>query len=164
MYNQLYDYFDNLLFTSQCVFRKGYGAQRCLLVMIERFKETIDMGNEFGGLLSDLSKAFDCINHPLLIAKLYNYGVSPFSINMIFSYLSNRTHRTKSSECFSERSRIEHGVPKGSILGPLPFNIDLIDLFYECEEINIASYADDTTPCSCARDIQTVSSELKNFL
>ena len=82
---------------------------------------------------------------------------------MIFTYLSNRTHRTKINECFSERSRIEHGVPQGSILGPLLFNIDLIDLFYECEESNIASYADDTTPYSCARDTQTVISELKSL-
>ena len=129
--------------------------------MIEKFKEAIDRGYEFGALLTDLSKAFDCINHPLLIAKLYNYGVSPLSINLIFSYLNNRTHRTKINNCFSEKSRIEHGVPQGSILGPLLFNIDLIDLFYECEESNIASYADDTTPYSCARDTQTVISELK---
>ena len=97
------------------------------------------------------------------MAKLYNYGVSPLSINKIFSYLNSRTHRTKINECFSERSRIEHGVPQGSILGPLLFNIDLIDLFYECEESNIASYADGTTPCSCARDTQTVISELKSL-
>ena len=85
--------------------------------------------------------------------------MSPLSIN-IFSYLNNRTHRTKINECFSERSRIEHGVPQGSILGPLLFNIDFIDLLYECEESNIASYADDTTRYSCARDTQTVISEL----
>ena len=65
----------------------------------------------------------------------------------------------KINECFSERSSIELGVPQSSILGPLLFNIDLIDLFYECEESNIASYADDTTPYSCARDTQTVISE-----
>ena len=78
---------------------------------------------------------------------------------MIFTYLSNRTHRTKINECFSERPRIEHGVPQGSILGPLLFNIDLIDLLFECEESNIASYADDTTLYSCTRDTQTVISE-----
>ena len=50
------------------------------------------MSNEFGALLIDLSKAFDCINHPLLIDKFYNYGVSPLPINMIFSYLSDQTH------------------------------------------------------------------------
>ena len=159
MYNQLYDYFDNVPFPSQSGFWKGYSAQHCLLVMIEKFKETI--GNEFGSLLTDLSKAFDCINHPLLTAKLYNYGLSPLSINMMFSYLSNQTHQTKINECFSDRSRIEHGGPQGSFLGSLLFNINSIDLFYECEESNIASYADDTTPYSCARDTNTVISELK---
>ena len=92
MYNQLYEYFDNILFPSQCGFRKGYSAQHCRLVVIKKFKEAIDRGNEFGALLTDLSKAFDCINHPLLIAKLYNYGVSSLSINMIFSYFNNWTH------------------------------------------------------------------------
>ena len=77
MYNQLYDYFGNILFPNQCGFRKGYSAQLCLLVMIEKFKEAIDKSNEFGALLTDISKAFYCINHPLLMAKLYNYGVSP---------------------------------------------------------------------------------------
>ena len=101
MYNQLHDYFDNILFPSQCGFQKGYSAQQCLLVMIEKFKETIGRGNEFGALLADLSKAIDCINHPLPIAKLYNYGVSSLAINMIFSYLINRTHQTKIDECFS---------------------------------------------------------------
>ena len=131
--------------------------------MIKTFKEAIDRGNEFAALLSDLSKAFDYINHPLLIAKLYNYGVSPLSINMIFSYFSNQAYRTKINGCFSERSRIEHGVLQGSILGHLLFNIDLIDLFYECEESNIASYADDTTKYSCTRDTQTVIYELKSL-
>ena len=163
MYNQLYEYFDNILFPSQCGFRKGYSAQHCLLVMIEKFKEAIDRGYEFDALLTDFSKAFDFINHPFLMAKLYNYAVSPLSINTIFSYLNNRTYRTKINECFSERSRIEHGVLQGSILGPLLFNIDLIDLFYECEESNIATYADDITPCFCARDTQTVISKLKSL-
>ena len=163
MYNQIYEYFDNILFPSQCGFRKGYSAQHFTLVIIEKIKEAMDRGYEFVALLTDLSKAFDCINHPLLFAKVYSYGVSPLSINMIFSYLNNRTYRTKINECFSERSRTEHGVPQGSKLGPLLFNIDLIDLFYECEESNIASYADDTTSYSCARDTQIVISELKSI-
>ena len=59
-------------------------AEHCLLVMIEKLKEAIDRGNEFGAPITDLSKAFDCINHPPLNVKLYNYGVSPLSVNMSF--------------------------------------------------------------------------------
>ena len=79
---------------------------------------------------------------------------------MIYSYLSNRTQRIKINENFSNRTDIEFGVPQGSVLGPVLFNIDMIDLFYECEDANVASYADDTTPYSCATDIPIVALEL----
>ena len=97
--------------------------------MIEKFKEAVERRNKLGAVLTDLSKALDCINHPLLIARMYNYGVSPLSIKMTFSYLSNLTHRTKIEESFSERFRIEHGLRQGSILGPLLFSIDLTEIF-----------------------------------
>ena len=85
-----------MLLSSQCGFQCGKGIVLNIeKVMIKKVKEAIDRGNEFGALLTDLSKAFDCINHPLLITKLYNYGMSPLTINMIFSYLNNRTHRTQ---------------------------------------------------------------------
>ena len=95
------NYFENILFPSHCGFRKGNSAQNCLLVMIEKFKEAIDGGDKFGGLFTDLSKAFDCINHPLFIAKIDSYGVSAMSIKTIFSYLSNHTQRTKIKNSFS---------------------------------------------------------------
>ena len=152
------------LFPSQCGFRKDCSVQYCLPAMIEKCKEAIERGSEFGALLTDLSKAFVCTNHQLLVAKLHNYEVPPLSINMIFSYLRNRTHQTKINECFSERSRIEHCVPQGSFLDPLIFNTDLTDLLFGCEESNVASYADDITPYPCARDTQKVNSEsLTNF-
>ena len=66
IYNQLYDYFDDILSTSQCGFRKGHSTQHCLFVILEKFKEFVDKGNEFGALLTDLSKPFDCIDHKLL--------------------------------------------------------------------------------------------------
>ena len=161
LYHQLSKYFDSLLATNQCGFRKGFSSQYCLLVMLEKFKEAIDRGNQFGALLTDLSKAFDYIDHKLLITKLYEYGVSSSALNVISSYLKRRTQRTKINDCFSARSSIEYGVPQSSILGPLLFNINMIDLFYECEEDDIANYAEDATPYSCGTDIPTVISELQ---
>ena len=131
IYIQLYDYFDKILLPSQCGFCNGYSSQHCLLTMLENFKKFADDGNEFGVLLSDLSKAFDCTDHTLLISKLFCYGVSPSALNLIHSYLSNRTQRIKINNSFSRRSSKEYGVPHGSVIGPLLFNIDLTDLFYE---------------------------------
>ena len=82
IYNQFYDYFDNILSPSQCGFCKGHSTQHCLLVMLEKFKESVDKGNEIGALLTDLSKKFDWIDHKLLVAKLFWYGVSPSSLNL----------------------------------------------------------------------------------
>ena len=162
IYNQLYDYFDDILSPSQCGFPKGHSTQHCLLVMLEKFKESVDKGNEFGAILADLSKAVDCIDHKLLISKLFCYGVSPSSLNLIFSNLSNRTQRVKIKTSYSGKSTIKYGVLQGSILGPLLFNIDLIDLFFECDNSEIASYADDTTPYSCADDIPSVITQLQS--
>ena len=69
IYNQLYDYFNGILSPSQYGFHKGYSTQYCLPVTLETFEESVDKGNEFGDLLTDLSKAFDCIDHKLFIAK-----------------------------------------------------------------------------------------------
>ena len=160
LYDKLSKYFDSLLATNQCEFREGFSS---LLVMLENFKESIVRGNQFGALSTELSKAFDCIDHKILIAKLSEYCVLSSPLNVISSYLKHKTQRTKINDCFSTRSNIEYGVPQGSILGPLLFNINMIDLFYECEENDITNYADDTTPYSCSTDIPTVISELQDI-
>ena len=63
IYNQLYQYFENILFPSHCGSRKGYSTQHCLLLLTEKFQEAIDRGNQFGALLTDLSKTFDSLDH-----------------------------------------------------------------------------------------------------
>ena len=83
-------------------------------------------------------------------------------LNLIFSYLSNQTQRVKNKTRYSDKSSIEYGVPQDSILGPLLFNIDLIDLFFECDDSEIASYVDDTTPYFCTDDISSVIMQLQS--
>ena len=145
LYDQISDYFQNIFSKYQCGFRKGYSAQHCLLVMIEKWKKMVDWGGVLGALLTDLSKAFDCIPHDLIIAKLAAYGFQMDALKLMYDYLSNRKQRVKMNEEFSPWSDMKYGVPQGSILGPLLFNIHLCDLFYFLEDIDIASYADDTT-------------------
>ena len=145
LYDQVSDYFGDISSKYQCAFRKGYSAQHCLLVMIEKWKQMIDCGEVFGALLTDLSKAFDCIPHDLIIAKLEAYAFQMDVLKLIDDYLSNRKQRVKMNEEFSPWSDIEYGVPQESILGRLLFNMQLCVLFYFLEGIDITSYANDTT-------------------
>ena len=145
-----------------CGFRKGYNTQHCLMVMLEKWKKALDKRNIAGALLTDLSKAFDCLNHELLIAKLEAYGFSYSSLNTICSYLSDRKQRTKVNNMYSEWADITSVVPHGSILGPLLFNIYLNDIFYFVVEENITNYADDTTPYSIENNVEILLSGLQD--
>ena len=91
--------------------------------MLEKFRELRDKGEEFGAFFTDLSKAFHCIDHNLLITKLSWYGVSPTSLKLIFSYLSNRRQCVRIHNTYSRKSEIKYGVLQGFVLGPLLFNI-----------------------------------------
>ena len=137
MHDQMYKYFDQIFSKFQCGFRKGFSTQNCLLYMIENWKESLDQGGHYGALLTDLSKAFDCIMHDLLIAKLQAYGFDSDSLNFICIYLVDREQRVKINSSISTWSKIENFVPQGSILGPLLFNVNTLDMFFEQTNVNL---------------------------
>ena len=101
MHDQISQYINSFLTPYLCGYRKGFRTQQALLSLIEKLKTVLDSKGYGGAVLTDLSKAFDTINHDLLIAKLYAYGFSKESLKLIKSYLSNRWQRAKVNLSFS---------------------------------------------------------------
>ena len=87
MHRQILEFFETVLIKFQCGFRKGYSTQNCLLAIVENCKKALDRGNEYEALITDLSKAFDCLPH-VIVAKLHAYGFSVVSLKLINSYLT----------------------------------------------------------------------------
>ena len=113
IYNQIAQFFDKILSKHQCGFRKGHSAQHSLIVLFKKWKESVDQGHVFRALLTDLSKAFDCLPHKLLIAKLNAYGFDNNAMRFVYDYLTSRKQRTKTSDTHNSWQEILSGVPQG---------------------------------------------------
>ncbi len=128
-------------------FRKGYNTQYVLMHLIEKWKNALYQSKSCRTLLMDLSKAFDCILHDLLIAKLQAYGMEENASTFMNSYLRNRQQRVKIQGHNSEWLNLSKGVPQGSISGPTVFNFFVNDFYWLFIEELLANYAGDNSLC-----------------
>ena len=147
---------DQNFFKYQCGFRKSFSAHGSLVVVLERWKGAVDDKKVFGVLLTNLSKAFVFLSH-----ELNAYGSSLPALKFIHDYLSNRQQRNKINHDFSSWEEVLFGVPQGSVLGPILFNIFLSDLFLVMKETEFTSYADDNTLYDAGNTIENVISSLQ---
>lgn len=162
IYQQLIDYFENIFHPFLSAFRPGYGCNTALLKVIEDWKKAVDDNKYVAAVLMDLSKAFDCLPHDLLLLKLKAYGLNGAAISLLNSYLSNRSQCVKIGSVLSTWQNIYKGVPQGSILGPALFNIFLNDIFYFVKEGSLYNYADDNTLSHSDSNIEGLVNTLEN--
>ena len=160
IYNQLGKYMDTFLNKLLCGFRKTHSTQHALFKLLQRWQKELDSSGLVGTILMDLSKAYDCLPHDLIIAKFEAYGLSKSSLSLLLDYLTSRKQRVKIGSSYS----VWHGVPQGSILGPLLFNVFINDIFMFIEKTEICNFADDNTIYDCGEDLSNILENLKHDL
>ena len=159
--DQLTSHFENIFNPFLAAFRPTFGCQSTLLRLVEDWKKALDDNLYVGAILMDLSKAFDCLPHDLIIQQLKAYGLSNHACNLMNSYLSDRKQRVKLGNIVSQWQEIIKGVPQGSILGPLVFNIFINDIFYFLTKMKLYNYADDNTASYAHRKVETMKDTLE---
>ena len=144
---QMTEYFieNDLLFHGQYGFREKHSTELAAIELVDRISTAMDSGSIPFNIYIDLSKAFDCLNHSILLSKLNHYGVRGSALNLIRSYLQNRKQFVRNNDMESPLADLTTGIPQGSILGPFLFLIFMNDFHRSSNLFRMINYADDTT-------------------
>ena len=147
---------ENVFSPQISAYRKSYNSQHVLIRLIEEWREYLDKDFVVGAVMTDLSKAFDCIRHDLLIAKLEAYCLGEKVLSYICCYITNRNQCVRINNKKSDFQKIISGVPQGTITEPILFNFSINDLFFFVSSASMYNFADDNSLFTAA--------ELKNTL
>ena len=149
-----------LLHKTQSTLRAGHSCETALIHMIGSWRHAIDNGEMIGVVLVDLKKAFDLVDHQILLSKLEIYGIKDEALRWLKTYLTQRRQQIYVNNSKSDFGQVFYGVPQGSILGPLLFLLFINDLPQYVHNVNTDLYADDTT----LYDIQNLAEDIENNL
>ena len=160
--DQLNKYFDSLLSPYLSGFRKSHNCQHVLLDFIKKCKSALDEGKMYGALLTDLSRAFDCLPHKMLITKLNAYGVDSKACMLLSNYFVGRKQRVKLPHVKGNWLNISKGAPQGSLMGPFGYNVHSNDLLCMLVHLcDVFNYADDNTLGCEGKDVPELQTKLE---
>ena len=155
MYKRLKSFINknDIFFTSQYGFRENCSTQHAILDILNKIQNNIDKGLYSCGIFIDLKKAFDTVDHSILLHKLYHYGIRGIINDWFSSYLSVRMQSTQIGSIVSSKERTVCGVPQGSVLGPLLFLIYVNDMYRSSKKFDFYLFADDTNLLYAEKDL-----------
>ena len=147
MFTYVIEFLDenNILYEYQFGFRKHHSTSHAIITLVERVTKALDTGKYVVGVFLDLKKAFDTVDHAILLRKLECYGIKGNILNWFTSYLSYRSQYVEYNSKHSEIKHIHRGVPQGSILGPLLFILYVNEFSRSSDLLFSILFADDTT-------------------
>ena len=158
MFKRLKTFFDknNVLFKAQYGFRDKHSTQHAILDIVNTIQNNMDKRLVTCGIFIDLKKAFDTVDHTVLLNKLYHYGIRGIINYWFLSYLSGRTQTTEVNSCVSRKQIVPCGVPQGSVLGPLLFLIYINDIVNSSKKLDFHLFADDTNMLFADKNLKSL--------
>ena len=161
IHDSLIPYINKCLSEFVAAYRKSYSSSHVLIRLVENWKKELDNKKCVGVILMDLSKAFDCIPQKLLIAKVDAYGFNENALTFFFSYLKRRKQSIQINNTYSIFQLLLSGALRGSILGPILFNLFINYLFMYIKNSDLHNFADNNTISCVSSSLNGLISELE---